>query len=101
MRCKRCGRDYDSDKTLRYVFTLTGDLMDSQSGIGVRVTTQLCDTCRKFLENDFRGKLVDLMAEYGLDDQGEFISVTKLADELWMDDTNTRPKFKVIEGGKE
>ena len=100
MECKRCGREFDSDKTLRYTFTIAGDLIDSQSGISVYTTAQLCDTCRKFLENDFRGKLVDLMSEYGLDDQGKFINVTKLADELWMDD-NTRPKFKVIEGGKD
>jgi hypothetical protein len=78
---------------------MTGDLLDSQSGISMRATTQLCDTCRKFLENDFRRKLVDLMAEYGLDDHGTFINVNKLADALGMVD-DTHPKFKVIEGGK-
>lgn len=100
MRCKRCGREYDSDKTLEYTFTMTGDVIDSSSGISMHVTTQLCDTCRKFLENDFRRTLVDLMPEYGLDDHGTFINVNKLADALGMTD-DTHPKFKVIEGGKE
>lgn len=78
---------------------MTGDLVDSQSGISMHTTTQLCDTCRKFLENDFRRKLVDLMSEYGLDDHGTFINANKLANALGMAD-DTPPKLKVIEGGK-
>ncbi len=77
---------------------MTGDLVFHPSGITMNATTQLCDTCRKFLELEFGGKLVYLMSEYGLDDHGEFIDVNKLAA-LGMT-VDTHPKLKVIEGGK-
>ena len=108
MKCKRCGREYESDKILEYKFTMTGDLMiHSPSGISMNATTQLCNICRKYLEVEFAGQLVYLMHEYGLDDHGEFVDVdlNKLAKFGIADDklgivNDTHPKFKVIEGGK-
>ena len=94
MKCNRCGKDCENKK-LSFKFTIS----EANSGIDKIIPLEgfLCDSCRKFIVNDFMGATFKIATDYSLDNP---FNTYKLAKALGLIDEN-KSTFKVIDGGKE